>query len=521
MVEPRERNESALRSDIDHAACGLLTTEASGLILRANRTFCDWLGMSAEELVGSKRLQDLLTIGCKIFHQTHWMPLMQMQGSVAEVQLDLVHREGQTLPALVNAQKAMEDGRVVHHVAVIVATDRRKYERELLTARKRAEQLLESEREAREAQRLAEAQLRLAIESAHLLVWTVDLATNEPVYADGVRELIGLPDHVPLSAEAYRACIHDEDRERERASFEAAMSAGGNGQYAVEYRIRSHRGDERVVSSSGRAFVDMTGQIVRFSGVIQDVSAWRAAERVLRDQERESRARAVTAEQLVGIVSHDLRTPINAIQLGAVALRRGDLTRGQLDKVERIIGSSQRATRLLGDLLDFTQARLAGGLRISRSSFDGHALTRDCVEELRVAWPGGELRHDTYGSGACDADPDRVAQLVTNLANNALTYGAREHAVTITSRVDSGTLTLAVHNDGAPIPAELLAHIFEPLRRGEQQLSSSGRSVGLGLYIVQQIAAAHGGTVDVRSTEELGTTFTVTLPARRDHEGSA
>lgn len=511
-MELPERDEASLREDVENAACGLLTTEANGLILRANRTFCGWLGLSPSELVGARRLQDLLTIGCKIFHQTHWMPLMQMQGSVAEVQLELVHREGHSLPALVNAQRTLEAGRVVHHVAVIIATDRRKYERELLAARKRAEQLLESERQAREAQRLAEAQLRLAIESAHLLVWTVDLVTNEPVYAEGVRALIALPEHVPLSADAYRACIHHEDRERERASFEAAMSAGGDGQYAMEYRLRSHRGEERVVSSSGRAFVDSTGKIVRFSGVLQDVSAWRAAERVLRERERESRARAVMAEQLVGIVSHDLRTPINAILLGAMGLRRGELTSGQLDKVERIIGSSQRATRLLGDLLDFTQARLAGGLRISRSSFDCHELTRDCLEELRVAWPGRELRHEAHADGHCEADPDRFAQLVTNLVNNALTYGSRDRGVTITTCVEDRTLTLAVHNDGAPIPPELLAHIFEPLRRGEQQLSSGARSVGLGLYIVQQIAAAHGGAVDVHSTAERGTTFRVELP---------
>src|SRR5438045_9060217 len=89
----------------EDAACGLLLTGVDGTILRVNRTFCRWIGMSAEELCDRRRMQDLLTMGGRIFHQTHWAPLLQMQGSVAEVKVDVVHRDGHTVPMMMNAQR--------------------------------------------------------------------------------------------------------------------------------------------------------------------------------------------------------------------------------------------------------------------------------------------------------------------------------------------------------------------------------------------------------------------------------
>ncbi|MET0339645.1 MAG: PAS domain-containing sensor histidine kinase [Polyangiales bacterium] len=397
MPTPPDEPSKAPDALFEAAACGLLVTEANGTIVRVNRALAGILGREVDALVGKLRLQDVLTIGCKIFHQTHWMPLLQIQGSVAEVQLEMVDREGNVIPVLVNALRREEDGKVRHHVAVFVATDRRKYERELLQARKHAEALLASEREAQSARDLAESELR----------------------------------------------------------------------------------------------------------------------RALHAQERDAQARALLAEQLIGIVSHDLRTPLNAVLLGAKLLSASEMSAAQGRTVARIGTSAQRAARLIVDLLDFTQARLGGGLRVERASIDLHPVIADCVEELKLAWPGRMIAHRARGEGAVEADADRLAQVVTNLANNALTYGTSDRAVTVTSEVDGDTFALELHNDGTPIPEDLLPHLFEPLRRGEQQVRLGSRSVGLGLYIVQQIALAHGGTVTVRSRAEEGTTFSVRLPSGR------
>ena len=124
-----------------HAACGLLLCASDGLILKANATFCGWLGHAEYEQVGEKKLQDLLSIGGRVFHQTHWRPLMQMQGSVSELLLDVRQRQGDKLPMLFNAVRREHAGVQYDEIAVFVATDRRKYEQHLQLARSDASAL--------------------------------------------------------------------------------------------------------------------------------------------------------------------------------------------------------------------------------------------------------------------------------------------------------------------------------------------------------------------------------------------
>lgn len=135
----------------EQAPCGLLTTTTQGTILRANATFCRWAGHAAAELIGKRRFQDLLTIGGKVFHQTHWAPLLQMQRSVSEVKLDMVHPSGISVPILINVVRHVFDEVEFDEYAVLVVADRHKYERELLRARHDAVEALEAKRMAQKA----------------------------------------------------------------------------------------------------------------------------------------------------------------------------------------------------------------------------------------------------------------------------------------------------------------------------------------------------------------------------------
>lgn len=128
----------------EHAACGLLVAETDGLIRRANATICRWLGYQAGELLGQVRVQDLLTIGGRLFHQTHINPILQLQGSVAEVQVEMRHRDRTRVPLLINIVRRRHGDTVFDEFALLVADDRRAYERELLAARKAAEAALEA-----------------------------------------------------------------------------------------------------------------------------------------------------------------------------------------------------------------------------------------------------------------------------------------------------------------------------------------------------------------------------------------
>jgi signal transduction histidine kinase/CheY-like chemotaxis protein len=131
-----------------HAPCGLLLTDGAGLILRANATLCRWLGYAASALVGKICIQDRLPVGARLFHQTHCLPLLQLLGSVTQWQIELRDSAGQRVPVLVNIVRRVVDGEVLDEWALFAMNERRSYERELLAARKSAEQALEAQREA-------------------------------------------------------------------------------------------------------------------------------------------------------------------------------------------------------------------------------------------------------------------------------------------------------------------------------------------------------------------------------------
>ncbi|MET0401493.1 MAG: ATP-binding protein [Cystobacter sp.] len=244
----------------------------------------------------------------------------------------------------------------------------------------------------------------------------------------------------------------------------------------------------------------------------RDVSDKKRAEERARAEERR---RAEFEQQLIGIVSHDLRNPITAISLGvSLLLRRDDLDERVLKTLVRVHSSAERTIRMVRDLLDFTQARLGGGIVINREQSDLHPLLRLVVDEVLMSFPDREVRVDIDGDGQGAWDTDRVAQVITNLVTNALKYSPAGTPVTVRTRGDSDTVCVEVHNEGEPIPTQVQQHLFEPMRRGNDLADRNSRSIGLGLFIVDHLIRAHGGTVNVRSAPLEGTTFGVRLPRR-------
>jgi sigma-B regulation protein RsbU (phosphoserine phosphatase) len=371
----------------EHAACGLLLTTTAGEIKRVNQTFCLWLGMERGALLG-RRFQDLLNMGGRIFHQTHWAPLLQMRGSVAEVKIELVHQDGREIPMMLNGvSRDTAHGRF-HELAVCGAEERNRYERELVDARQAAEALLLQ-------------------------------------------------------------------------------------QLAVQKELTSVQNRLRLANA-------------------------------------EAEIHATFTEQLVAIVSHDLRNPLAAIKMAAGLIRTGELSSRQGRVLGHIDQSVERAQRLIVDLMDLTQVRIGRGISLSPQPIELHRVIAGCMEELRRGFPGRVLIHHAVGEGACTADADRLFRLIENLVSNACTYGAADGEVVVTSAFEPHGIRLSVHNAGEPMSAELLDRLFEPISR-DVVADDDAHSVGLGLFIVREIVRAHWGDVSVSSTVQEGTTFTVRL----------
>ena len=228
----------------------------------------------------------------------------------------------------------------------------------------------------------------------------------------------------------------------------------------------------------------------------------------------------------LAILGHDLRNPLNSIAVSAEMLPNLDRPDPEsLGIASQIATNAQVMARMIGDLLDYTRTRLGAGMPVTPAPMDLGALGRDLFDEFRTAHRDREFRFAATGDlrGAWDAD--RLRQAISNLLGNAVQHGAADAPVELDLvGGDASEVVVHVRNGGRAIPPGELSKIFDPLVRGAGADNPRGNrpgSIGLGLYIAREIARSHGGGIDVTSTRETGTAFTVHLPRRRAGAGPA
>lgn len=301
----------------------------------------------------------------------------------------------------------------------------------------------------------------------------------------------------------WASIIHPDDLAAVQQASEAAFSA--RQQLTVAYRILTRGRQQRWVWDRSIAQYANDGTLTSIEGFVTDITQQREAEEELRQ-------RAEFEQQLIGIVSHDLRNPLHAITLAAAALlRREGLDEKNTNSVRRILTSADRATRMIRDLLDFTQARLGGGIPVETKAIDLHAQVSAVIEEFRHTHSEREIALTTEGDTSGEWDADRIAQAVANLVSNALKYSPKDTPVTVRTRGDRESVVVEVHNYGEVIARERLPDLFKPLSRGVTRADVQTRSIGLGLYIVDSIVRSHGGSIEASSKIDEGTTFTMQL----------
>jgi signal transduction histidine kinase len=215
-------------------------------------------------------------------------------------------------------------------------------------------------------------------------------------------------------------------------------------------------------------------------------------------------------EMFTGVLGHDLRNPLNAILMSTALLQRRSDDPAIQQIAHKILASGTRMTRMIENMLDLTRARLSGGIPLNRTGADLVSIVERVVQEFRTLYSERTVEVHVEGELTGVWDADRLQQIASNLIGNALQHGDPNGPVIIRLRgIAPDTVTLTVANRGA-IEPHVVATIFEPFRSGE----GDSRGLGLGLYIAQQIATAHRGSIVVESTPVSGTQFTVTIPRR-------
>jgi PAS domain S-box-containing protein len=274
-----------------------------------------------------------------------------------------------------------------------------------------------------------------------------------------------------------------------------------------EVRVTPPRGDTLHLLVSQEPLRDAAGAIIGLTGAATDITEQKRA------QEELSQALAFR-ERMMGILGHDLRNPLGAVRvLASLLLRREDLPDKARSSVLEIERAGKRMLEMIGTLLDFTEGRFTGRLRIAPVPTDIHETCRGVIDELLAAEPDRTIELHLEGDGWGMWDPARMAQVVSNLVANALKHGATHGPVRVSIAGEDEEVVLKVANQGPAIAPALMALLFEAFCRGSVLRDAShARGLGLGLYIARQIVNAHGGAITVESTDARGTTFTVRLP---------
>lgn len=204
-------------------------------------------------------------------------------------------------------------------------------------------------------------------------------------------------------------------------------------------------------------------------------------------------------EQFIAVLGHDLRTPLGALLNGTELLRHLSPPPA-IPVLNRMRRSIERIAGLVEDVMDFTRGRMGGGISLNlRHEKTLHQTLGQVVEELRSAHPDRTIVSVIPTEVALFCDAARMAQLLSNLVTNALVHGSPTEAVHVRATQDNGIFELAVSNHGPAMSKEVIAQLFKPFWRAQSQNPSQG--LGLGLFIVAEIAKSHGGALDVVSSE--------------------
>lgn len=271
-------------------------------------------------------------------------------------------------------------------------------------------------------------------------------------------------------------------------------------------------GNDSTLLDMREANTRMVGATIRAQELAEEAGA------ALKRAEQKARELAETAEfreMFMGILGHDLRTPLAAIMLATGLMRRQQLDPVTEKQVARILRSGGRMNRMIGQLLDLTRARLGGGLPLDEKPTDLREVCQRAVEEFEAPIHL-ELEGDLTGIW----DPDRLAEVLSNLTANAIAYAAPGTPVTLKASAEPSEVVVEIANRGEPIPPEVLPFIFDPFRRAKQREKSPAGNLGLGLYIAKQIVLSHGGTLEGHSSGGK-TTFVVHLPRQSDRQPQA
>jgi len=536
QIEEALRNsEERLRSFVEANVVGIVFCDVYGGIHDANDELLRIIGYTREDLeLGKIRWTDITPPEYIPTDEQMIAEARQTTGASAPYEKEYIRKDGNRVPVLVGFSlvgKAMEE-------AVAFILD--------LSDRKRAEVAI----------RQSEDRLRIAIESAQLGTWDLNLSTNELNWDVGCKAMFGLPPDAETSLDIFFQSLHPDDVDRVEHVVQHALNPSSGGIYDIEYRaIGIQDGIERWIKARGQAYFSSTGKPLRFTGTVLDVTEQKRAEAEREQLLRREQAAREAAEkanrikdEFLAVLSHELRSPLNPILGWSRLLQKGKLNPAKSQKaLETIERNAQLQAELIEDLLDVSRI-LQGKLSLAVGPVNLAATIQAAIETVRLAAEAKSIQIETQLDpkiGLVLGDSTRLQQVVWNLVSNGVKFtpaggrvevcleqirswegGAGSEAGNELSDVQPDSALqpyayaqITVNDTGKGIDPDFLPHVFDYFRQEDGATTRKFGGLGLGLAIVRHLVELHGGTIRADSPGEgLGASFTVRLPILREDE---
>ncbi|AKU93121.1 Response regulator/sensor histidine kinase [Vulgatibacter incomptus] len=348
------------------------------------------------------------------------------------------------------------------------------------------------ERQRRELE-ASENRFRALIQATSQAVWRL---SGEGLFIDGFaawHEATG-QSHEDWRQGRWLEAVHPEDRERVKHGWQNALAE--RSPFQSECRLRRADGEFTWIHARAAPVFDEHRELFEWIGSISDID-----ERMRHEKMR---------EVLVAILGHDLRNPLSSMMVGAQVALSCATDETIRKSLERVLRGGERMARMIEQILEMARIRGNRSIVLAPAPTDLLSLVRQVVQGAPTR--ERQLQVESVGDPSGVWDPDRLFQILSNLVGNACEHGADELPVVV--RIDgqsTETVRVRVENGGPAIPEELRGQLFEPFR-GTERRTAGNKGVGLGLYITKQFVLAHGGTIEVTSSDDRGTVFEVRLP---------
>ena len=365
-----------------------------------------------------------------------------------------------------------------------------------------------AENQLQESESKNEKQFRVLAEGIPQIVWSANQDGVVDYYNQRWFQYIGQSIGIPIDRQ-FASVIHPEDYESTKLKWNEAFEKGQ--EFEAEYRIKNR--EEKYRWHLDRCFPlrNEQGAIVKWLGTATDIHR--------RKEIEEDLARSIQVrEELIAVVSHDLKNPLQAIALNAELLaqlpakfekpRQNEIWRFSMISIEK---SVHLMSRLISDLLDFAKIE-SGSLKLDKKLVNLDSVLQESVDFIRPLAEKKKISISFHGcteASTVDCDQDRISQVVLNLLGNAVKFTPPDGFISIECGLTETELTIKVRDTGPGIPGNYLEHIFDRFWQGQ---TVHRQGVGLGLAISKGIIESHGGKIWVESQVNVGSTFYFSVP---------